>query len=103
MRAILVMLLVATPALAAPDTRAFLRYCETKAPVATCGCVVNELSRTRNGQIAIDAYRVTTLPPADQQAAAVALANKYGARLSEIKAAIEASNLTLRDVTERCV
>ena len=103
MRAILVTLLVASPALAAPDTRAFLRYCEARVPVATCGCVVNELSRTRNGQIAIDAYRVTTLPQADQQAAAVALANKYGARLSEIKAAIEAGKLTLRDVTERCV
>ncbi len=101
--AVLIMLLVAAPAWAAPNTRAFLRFCEAKVPVATCACMANELARTRNGQISLDAVAVTVLPEAEQYDAAVALANKYGVRLSDIKAAIAANDPALRSATERCV
>ena len=102
MRGVLLLGLVAAPALAAPDTRAFLRYCEAKVPVATCGCVVNELARTRNGQITLDAFGVTQQPAAQQPAAAVEMANKYSAKGSEITAAISAAEPLFRSAVERC-
>ncbi len=103
MRVILAVMLVATPALAAPDTRAFRRYCEAKAPAATCSCIATDVTRTRNGQIAIDAYGVTQAAAPQRRAAALALANKYGVKASEIEAAIVAAEPALRTATERCL
>lgn len=80
MRAILAVMLVATPALAAPDTRAFRRYCEAKAPAATCSCIATDVARTRNGQMAIDAYGVTQAAAAQRHAAAHQQIWRHGVR-----------------------
>jgi hypothetical protein len=103
MRALVLTMLLATPTLAAPDTRAFLRYCEARTPAATCSCIASEMARTRNGQIALDAYGVTQAPAVQQRTAALALANKYGAKASEIETAITATEPALRSATGRCL
>lgn len=95
-------LLAATPVLAAPNTAAFRRKCEASVPVASCGCMANELQQSRTGQITLDAFRVLEFPKDQQQAAALELANKYGSKLSEIKAATDRAEATMREAYETC-
>ncbi|MBC7522653.1 MAG: hypothetical protein H7268_16370 [Sandarakinorhabdus sp.] len=99
---LLAMVFAASPALAAPNTAAFLRACEPRVPVASCGCMAGELAQGRTGQIALDAFRVIELPENQRQSAAVALANKYGAKLSEIKSVIDGSENLMNQAYERC-
>ncbi len=94
-------LAVAAPAEAANPTE-FLKFCEAKVPAASCGCVANELLQSRDGQVGLDAFAAGTRPPADQRAAAVAVANKYGMKLSEVVSAAERSKSLFSAAVERC-
>lgn len=95
--------LVAAPAFAAPNTAAFQRYCEAKVPVATCGCMADEMARTRQGQVALDALRVFELPKDRQPAAAKAIADKYSMKLSEVAATLNGIEPYIKDVAGRCI
>jgi hypothetical protein len=95
--------LVAGSALAAPDTGAFQRMCRTKVPAATCDCVVMKMSRTRDGQILLDAVRLLELPKDQQQARAVELANKYGATMTQIRDALQRSKPEIDSVMRQCI
>ncbi len=91
----------AGPALAADPTH-FLKLCEATVPVATCGCISNELQRTRDGQISLDAYAALQQPLALRQSAIVGVANKYGAKLSELQAAVGRLRSVMDSLVERC-
>ena len=105
MRGMLVIaaLVTAPPALAAPNTAAFKRYWEAKVPVATCACMAVEMSRTRQGQVALDSARVIELPAAQQYPAAKEMADKYGLKLSEINATLQSLDPYMQQVAERCL
>ncbi|PZN97366.1 MAG: hypothetical protein DCF31_00980 [Alphaproteobacteria bacterium] len=93
--------LAAAPAAAANPTE-FLKLCEATMPVASCGCVANELLQSRDGQVSLDAYAAVKRPPAEQRAAALAVANKYGMKISEVVAAAERSKPLFSAAVERC-
>ncbi len=95
------LILSAAPAQAA-NPAPFLNLCEATVPVASCGCMANELQRSRDGQIALDAYAGSTRPAAEKQATIVALANKYGMKISEMMAAVERAKPLAAAAAERC-
>jgi hypothetical protein len=88
--------------LRAADPTQFLRLCEATVPVATCGCIANELQRSRDGQISLDAYAATLKPPAQRQSAMVGVANKYGSKFSELKAAVDRLRPVMDSLIDRC-
>jgi hypothetical protein len=92
---------VAVPSSAA-NINAFTRLCEAEVPVASCGCMTNELLKTRNGQVLIDAASLVGTQVDSGKALAVALANKYGLRMSQLKAIVDQSKPMLDGAYEVC-
>jgi len=99
--AVFVIISAAEAASAAGSTE-FSKFCEAKVAVATCGCIVNELLRTRDGQIVLDTGQVVGRPASEQQATGLALLNKYGLKASELKAIIGQAKPMLDAAYERC-
>ena len=96
-------MLVAAPAIAVPDTGAFLRKCRTGIPVATCNCVVDTLKQSRNGQITLDAFRLMEMPKDQQQTLAVELADKYETTLSGIQNAVNSARTSFDTAVKACL
>jgi hypothetical protein len=88
---------------AAPNPAAFQRKCEVKIPVATCYCMVGKLRQSRDGQIAIDAFRVMEMPEDQRQASVVELANKYETNLSGVKLAIDNAKAQFDTALKACL
>jgi hypothetical protein len=96
-------LLATSPVAAAPDTGAFQRKCRTEVPYATCDCMVGQLLRTRNGQIALDALRLMEMPEDQRKARAVELANRYDTTMTGIRDAIRDVKPELDVAARKCV
>jgi hypothetical protein len=96
-------MLAVAPALGYPDTGAFQRKCRTEVPYATCDCMVGQLLRTRNGQIALDALRLMEMPEDQRKARAVELANKYNTTITGIRDAVDGAKSEVDLAARKCV
>lgn len=100
--AITLLLLATAVSAEAAVTAAFARLCEAKVPVASCGCMVNELLRTRNGQIILDSTEAASRPEAERRDAVLAVANRYDLKGSELKAILDNARPLLEAAAEPC-
>jgi hypothetical protein len=82
--AMLVPLLLASPALALGS--AFETQCAEKIPMASCSCMVQEIGRTSDGRIMLEASDIRALPKDRQQQAMLAMLNRYGLKPSDLAA-----------------
>lgn len=102
-RVLFAALLAAVPAAAAPDSNAFLRKCRANAPVATCTCMVNKMLLSRDGQIALDAYRLAEMPEDQKRSAAIALADKYDTTMSGMQSALNNAKASFDSNLKACL
>lgn len=91
----------------APQTHvdAFLNGCKAKSvPTATCTCMLEKLSATREGDAALDAMGLFHAVTDEQQrkAALLPLLNRHAMRPSELKAAMDPQGPTLSAVLKQC-
>jgi hypothetical protein len=96
---------VAQPALALEfSSGRFANLCRTRAPRATCDCVVGRLAASPDGRFALEAYElVGTEANAGQRRAVIDLLDRHGMKWSDAQAAISRLQGSLEPTIRACM